>query len=155
MKNIAIKAFLFLASISLIFSLFAPVSAADATANIEGVLVDQHGDVMANETVTLSNSMTATTGSDGSFQFDNVTVGSYDLTVELEDGETFTYQFTAVAGENDLGEIEAAVEAEGTTNLALIIAFFLPSAVVFGIVFNILRKRKMKEQGTQKKNEAK
>lgn len=150
MKNIAIKAFLFLASISLIFSLFAPVSAADATANIEGVLVDQHGEVMANVTVTLNDSMTTTTGSNGSFMFENVTVGSYDLTVEMEGGETFTYSFTAVAGDNDLGEIEAVVEAEGTTNLPLIIAFLLPSAVVFGLVFNILHKRKKKELESQK-----
>jgi hypothetical protein len=153
MKNIAIKAFLFLASISLIFSLFAPVSAADAKANIEGVLVDQHGEAMANVTVTLNNSMTTTTGSDGSFLFENVTVGSYDLTVTLEGGETFTHSFTAVAGDNDLGEIEAVVEAEGTTNLLLIVAFFLPSAVVFGIVFNILKKRKKKELEAQKDEE--
>ena len=152
MKNIAIKAFLFLASVSLICSLFAPVSAADATANIEGVLVDEHGDAMANVTVSLNSTLTVVTGADGSFLFHNVTVGEYELTVVLGDDEEFTHEFTAVAGENDLGEIEAVVEEEGSQNMLLLVAFLLPSLVVFGIVFNILRKRKSKDQeGPSKK----
>ena len=113
--------------------------------DISGVLKDMEGQVLANANLTLSNGMTAVSDANGSFSFSNVPIGNYTLTVELEGYEPTTFDVNIETGGNvQLGNIE--VEVVGNTNFILVLAFLLPSAVVFSIVFLILRKRKGKDE---------
>ncbi|MDD1772268.1 MAG: leucine-rich repeat protein [Methanomassiliicoccales archaeon] len=71
--------------------------------HIEGYLVDKNGTALISASVILSNGMTVTTGATGHFEFKNLTLGTYTVTIH-KDG----YKWENVS---------AAVEANKTTGL--------------------------------------
>ena len=110
---------------------------------IEGVVVDNEGDPISNALITLSNNRTALTDSNGHFFIANITHGTYNGTVAVN-GNTLSFNVTVVSGEaSDLGTLVMTSVSGEKENPYLLLAFVLPSLVVFGIVIYVLRKRKM------------
>ena len=73
---------------------------------ISGIVKDKDGNTIEGATVTLSSEVSTTTGTDGSFSFDNVPSGSYDLTIEKSGYVKSSKEVTVDIGKNtDLGTI--------------------------------------------------
>jgi parallel beta-helix repeat protein len=111
--------------------------------SIEGVVVDDEGDPIANVLISLSNNRTALTDSNGHFLIANITHGSYNGTATVN-GHALSFNVTVEAGEtSDLGTLVMGSVSGEKENPYLLLAFLLPSLVVFVIVIYVLRKRKM------------
>ena len=68
-----------------------PVSMPGETNRVIGVVLDSStGNMVSGATLTLSNNVTVTTQSSGAFQFSNVPVGSYALTVNAQGYNEYT-----------------------------------------------------------------
>ena len=68
-----------------------PVSMPGETNRVIGVVLDSStGNMVSGATLTLSNNLTVTTQSSGAFQFSNVPVGSYALTVNAQGYNEYT-----------------------------------------------------------------
>ena len=68
-----------------------PVTMPGETNRVIGVVLDSStGNMVSGATLTLSNNMTVTTQSSGAFQFSNVPVGSYALTVNAQGYNEYT-----------------------------------------------------------------
>jgi hypothetical protein len=74
---------------------------------LEGIVVDEDGNVLANATVTLNNNATTMTDANGRFVFENVTSGSYTLTIE-KDGYVHA-------------SVDVTVEVDETVNLGQVV----------------------------------
>lgn len=119
------------------------------TGDIEGALTDEDGNVMANVTVSLSNGMNTTTDAYGRFWFNDVVVGNYTLTVNVDGYGTLTED---IGVEEDGTTVlnDLTLEAEGTDNdgadssMMLIIVAMLAIIAIAVIVVVFLRRRPMK-----------
>jgi parallel beta-helix repeat protein len=112
---------------------------------ISSSIKDASGNVIANATVTLSNGMTTTTDANGHFEFDNVTSGSYTMTVSKDGYRTFEQNVTAAAGEtNELDTMSLTANAANTTSndYILAIAVGLIGIVVVLLAFVAIKRRK-------------
>ncbi len=108
---------------------------------VTGTLVDAEGNVQVNRTVRLSNGMTAVTGHDGVFRFDNVTIGTYELTVDGDGYGDKVIDVTVIADDTtDLGGIEAEADGEDGTSWIGIAALVIIIVLAVGAVM-FLRAR--------------
>ncbi|MDD1772371.1 MAG: carboxypeptidase regulatory-like domain-containing protein [Methanomassiliicoccales archaeon] len=119
------------------------------TGDIEGALVDDEGNVMSNVTVTLSNGMTTTTDAYGRFSFQNVTVGNYTLTIDVDGYDQLTEVVTVEEDEtatfNDLTlNAEDTDESGANSGMMLMIVAVLAIAAIAVIVVVFLRRRPKK-----------
>ena len=109
---------------------------------IDGVVRDKSGNRIADAKVTLSNGMATVTDANGSFVFDNVSAGTYDLTV-TKDGYLLTTQsISAADGQmTDLGMVSLQSSSGSSSDSVPIIAGMavITVAVLAGLFF--LRKR--------------
>jgi hypothetical protein len=104
--------------------------------------MDAEGNMIANATVTLSNGMTTTTDAKGHFEFDNVTSGSYTMTVGKDGYQTVTQNVTAAAGEtNEIGTL-SLIANPASTDYSLAIAAGLIGIVVLFLAFVAIKRRK-------------
>lgn len=115
--------------------------------NIGGRIVDSDGNALVNVTVTLSNGMTATTDVNGNFAFDNVTAGTYDLTVSKDGYQTMTKSVSATAdATNDLGSMsmQPTAPAASSSNDGLLIGAVIVviAALLAGLFLFFRRKKK-------------
>jgi hypothetical protein len=109
---------------------------------ISSTLMDAEGNMIANATVTLSNGMTTTTDAKGHFEFDNVTSGSYTMTVGKDGYQTVTQNVTAAAGEtNEIGTL-SLIANPASTDYSLAIAAGLIGIVVLLLAFVAIKRRK-------------
>ena len=109
---------------------------------ISSTLMDAEGNMIANATVTLSNGMTTTTDAKGHFEFDNVTSGSYTMTVGKDGYQTVTQNVTAAAGEtNEIGTL-SLIANPASTDYSLAIAAGLIGIVVLFLAFVAIKRRK-------------
>jgi len=84
---------------------------------LEGYLVDGKGNVVAGAKVALSNGLTATTDAKGYFIFENITAGSYTMTVEKDGYKNYTATVTAGAGELvKLGSLKLSENGESSSS---------------------------------------
>ena len=84
---------------------------------ISGIITDTNGNPIANATITLGSGLSTITDSSGRFSFDNVTAGSYNLSVTKEGYQT-TYQDVIVTqGQgDDLGSLSVQSVETGSSN---------------------------------------
>src|SRR5947208_82171 len=73
--------------LTLIFVLYLPLAAQDATGKLVGTITDPQGAVIPGAKVTVTNTATgitreSTTGSDGTYLVNAVPIGTYTVTVE-------------------------------------------------------------------------
>jgi len=114
--------------------------------SIVGVLLDDKGDPMAEILVQLSGGDSATTDSQGNFRFDQLLVGNYTLTVEVEGYEPLTMNVTVEAdGTTDLGDIVLVSTDAGSDEgafpwLMLIIGLGIVAAVAVVAVVYLKKK---------------
>lgn len=98
------------------------------TGKITGVVIDSSGSAVANATVTVKSSAlmsprTINTGADGSYLFDLLSPGDYEVTVTAagfktfqETGISITAGFTATVNPKlQVGEVQQTIKVEGTT----------------------------------------
>jgi parallel beta-helix repeat protein len=112
--------------------------------SIEGGLNDENGNAITNVTVTLSNGQTTTTGDDGRFVFENVSVGSYLITFVKDGYETVTVDVSVNANEtSDLTTMitESMKSATPSDNTPLIVVTALGVIAILGISFVVYRRR--------------
>jgi hypothetical protein len=117
--------------------------------NIEGVITDAKDNPIAGATVTLGNGLTTTTGADGHYAFDNVTTGTYNLTVTLNGYQTTTqHDVSTSAGKTtDLSPLSLEVSSSSTTNsnngllVPMLVIVVLALLGVSGYLFFIRRKK--------------
>ncbi|MGB6265131.1 MAG: TonB-dependent receptor [Candidatus Acidiferrales bacterium] len=116
--NLAIfRGALFLA----IFSILSTAAWGQTTASLRGTVTDQSSAVVAGAKVTLTNtgtgiSRTAASGSDGSYLFDLVQVGTYKVTVEKAGFATFV-QAGVVLELNQNGRVDASLKIGQTSEV--------------------------------------
>jgi parallel beta-helix repeat protein len=109
---------------------------------IASTLKDAGGNAIANATVTLSNGMTASSDANGHFEFDNVTSGSYTMTISKAGYQTVERNVTAAAGEtNDLDSLSLAASAT-SSDYTLPIAVGLIGIVALLLALVALKRRK-------------
>lgn len=90
-----------LASLLLVFCMFAVASGQGTTSRVTGIVQDANGAAVAAAMVTLTNeatgvSFTTTTSESGTYSFDLVQVGSYTVTIEKQGFKKFISQATPV-----------------------------------------------------------
>ena len=115
------------------------------TGYISGTLIDENGDALTFVTVALSNGWTTTTDASGDFSFENVTSGSYSITV-VEDGyETRTLDVDVAGGED--GNIGVAtvynvsnLTSGDMTQLVALMALMASLTAVCGVALKKRRK---------------
>ena len=112
-------------------------------------MVDDEGNVMSNVTVTLSNGMTTTTDAYGRFSFQNVTVGNYTLTIDVDGYDQLTEDVTVELDEtttlNDLTLTVEDVDEDSTdSGMMLMIVAVLAIAAIAVIVVVFLKRRPKK-----------
>ncbi len=117
---------------------------------ITGTLKDASGNATAGANVALSNGMTTETDANGYFEFNNVTSGSYTLTISKDGYKTFTQNVTTAAGEtNALGTLSAEANPAGTgtsnDNTLLIGAGIIGIVALLVGGFLVMTRRKKKQ----------
>jgi parallel beta-helix repeat protein len=113
--------------------------------SISGTIEDASGNAIANATVTLSNGMTTTTDVNGHFVFDNVTAGTYDLTIAKDGYATITKSVSTSAGViNDAGilSVQATTSNSSSNDLVIIGALFLVIVALLAAALVLFRRRK-------------
>ena len=103
--------------------------------DITGVLLDKSGNALANTTVRLSNGMTVVTDANGTFLFEDVPTGEYELTVDGDGYEDVVVGVTVTSeGTTDLGLMQAETEADLTLTISVVLVLvivFAGGAFVF------------------------
>jgi hypothetical protein len=117
--------------------------------NITGMIKDASGNILANTTVALSNGLTTTTDADGAFSFENVTVGSYTLTVSKSGYQTYTQNVSMTAGETTaLGLLSVQTSPSGPPGSNDALMFGIVAIVIIAllaILLLVVKRRKKKE----------
>ncbi len=114
----------------------------ETAGTITGTATDSNGNPIANATVTLSNGMTTTTDANGAFVFDNVTAGSYNVTISKSGYQTMTEQVNSTAaGTSDLGSISVSSVAGSNDDALIAVGVIVIVAVLIG-AFLLIRHRK-------------
>jgi hypothetical protein len=116
---------------------------------IEGVITDTNNNPIANATVTLGNGLTTTTDGNGHYMFENVTMGSYNLTVTMNGYQTTTKTDVSIAAgqTTDLSPLsmQASSSSSSSSNNGLLIAIgVIVILAVIGIVGYAMFMRKKK-----------
>ena len=107
-----------------------------------GVAQDSSGNPIANATVTLSNGMTTTTDANGNFVFDNMTAGTYNVTITKDGYQTVTQQVTTTVGNtSDLGALSVASAPSSNNDTLIVVGVIVVLAVLIG-AFLLIRHRK-------------
>ena len=110
---------------------------------ITGTVKDIGGNATVGAKVTLSNGMTTETDANGYFEFNNVTSGSYMLTISKDGFKTITQNVTAAAGETtSLGTMSAEASPSSTDNTLLIAAGGIGIVALLAGAFLLLKRRK-------------
>jgi parallel beta-helix repeat protein len=112
---------------------------------IEGVIKDVAGNAIAHATVTLSNGMTTTTDVNGHFVFDNVTAGTYDLTISKDGYATITRSVSTYAGQtSDLGSLSVLAASGNSSSNDLLIAgaAFVVIVALLAAAFLLFRRKR-------------
>ncbi len=112
---------------------------------ITGTLKDVNGNATVGANVTLSNGMTTETDANGYFEFNNVTSGSYTLTISKDGYKTLTQNVTTAAGETTaLGTLSAEANPASTSNdntlLIAVVVIVIVALLVGG--FLVMQRRK-------------
>ncbi len=106
---------------------------------------DSNGNAVVGATVSLSNGMNTTTDATGYFEFDNVTSGSYVLTITKDGFKTVTQNVSAAAGETTimapLSAQSSAANASTDYTLPLVAGVIVILALL-GTVFLVMKRRK-------------
>ena len=114
----------------------------ETAGTILGVAQDSSGNPIANATVTLSNGMTTTTDANGNFVFDNVTAGTYNVTITKDGYQTVTQQVTTTVGNtSDLGALSVASAPSSNNDTLIVVGVIVVLAVLIG-AFLLIRHRK-------------
>ncbi len=116
---------------------------------IEGIITDTNDKPIANATVTLGNGLTTTTNATGHYVFDNVTAGSYNLTVTMNGYQTATQGnvSTAAGQTTELSPLsmQASSTSSSSSNNDLMIAIgVIVILALIGIVGYAVFVRKKK-----------
>ena len=114
----------------------------ETAGTILGVAQDSSGNPIANATVTLSNGMTTTTDANGNFVFDNVTAGTYNVTISKDGYQTVTQQVTTTVGNtSDLGALSVSSAPSSNDDTVIVVGVIVVLAVLIG-AFLLIRQRK-------------
>lgn len=93
-----------------------PAVAQNAAGSIRGIVADEHGAVIQNASVTITNKATgevrnATTGSDGLYSAENLSPGDYEVKVQLQGFAIQVLSLTVRVGNITSGDISMRVGA--------------------------------------------
>ena len=107
------------------------------------MLKDAGGNPIADATVSLSNGMNTTTDVYGYFEFNNLTSGSYTMTVTKDGYKTITQNVTATVGETTvLPPLIMQSNASSNDYTLPIAAGAIGIVAVLAGVFVVLKRRK-------------
>jgi len=95
-----------------------PVMAQNPTGSIRGTVTDQQSAVIQNATVTLTNKATGdnrsiNTGTDGIYQFENLTPADYEIKIEAAGFATTVIAATVLVGSTTSGDAQLRAGAKG------------------------------------------
>jgi len=118
--------------------------------NVEGYLVDDDGNVLVNVLVNLSNGMSTVTDSSGHFLFENVVLGDYSVTADIDGYQEFSADVNVEEAEtDDLGSIVmTSLDTDDGPNddpssLPLIIGIAVLVIIIGGAWYLIQKRKKM------------
>jgi hypothetical protein len=111
--------------------------------DIEGILLDEDGNAIANANVTLSNGLTTTSDANGHFVFEDIAIGSYNVTVDADGFESVIVNATSEAGiSDDLGELTMVdTDSDSDSSMLLIVAAIIGIAAIAAVAVLLLRKK--------------
>ncbi len=116
---------------------------------ISGTVKDANGNVIANATVTLSNGMTTTTDANGHFVLDNVTAGTYNVTVTKNGYTALTQSVSTTAGTTSgLGTlvVQSAPSSPSSNNGPMIVVMIIVIVALLAVALVMYRKRKKQDK---------
>jgi len=90
---------------SLILTNYISVEGLPLTYNVFGRVIDEHSEPMSGAVVTIDGFETFSTASDGIFEFNNLEINSYTITITKENYEDYFTTFTVENEDVDLGDI--------------------------------------------------
>ena len=112
---------------------------------ISGTLKDTNGNAIAKAVVTLSNGLSTTTDDNGYFEFDNVTAGSYTLTVTKDGFQTMTETVSTSAGQtSNIGSLSTQA-SPSTSDYTWLIGGTLIGVLAGLFLIVLLARRRKKE----------
>jgi len=105
-------------SLAMIASMALPAHAQSPVGSIRGTVTDEHGGVITNATVTVTNKATGdtrkvTTGGDGIYAVDNLLPGQYDVRIEAQGFATYSIVATVQVGNTTNGDAAMRAGAKG------------------------------------------